>query len=320
MGKQLIDHGILSDTLRGLRSEPKYLLSKYFYDDRGTAIFRDIMNMPEYYLTDCEAEIFSHQKQEIIEAFTCGKDNFNVIELGSGDGFKTRIVLRQLLQNKAHFTYMPVDISEKANHILCNELQQELSDIRIEPVTADYMQHIRQINGYGNGRKVVLFLGSNIGNFHHKELKVFLSDLSSFTSAGDYLLIGFDLKKSPAVIMDAYNDPHGHTKRFNLNLLDRLNWELDAEFDLRLFEHHAQYNPLTGEVKSYLVSQKEHKVRLGVPDAIISFNKWEAVFTELSQKFDMETISRLAKDNGFRVKENFTDSRNYFVDSLWERI
>jgi L-histidine Nalpha-methyltransferase len=320
MEKQLIQSDIISDTLRGLLAEPKFLLSKYFYDDKGTAIFRDIMNMPEYYLTDCEHEIFSEQKVEIAEELSRGNNQFNLIELGSGDGYKTRILLRQLSVSKVNFTYIPVDISKRANDILFKEMQQSLPVVKVEPLTGDYLEHIKSNNGFGDTARVILFLGSNIGNFTESELEVFLRNISEFTRSGDKVLIGFDLKKSPQVIMKAYNDPHGHTRRFNLNLLARLNRELAADFKLDQFEHHTQYNPETGEVKSYLVSQAMQRVYIGALQRTFGFKKWEAVFTELSRKFDLLLIRQYAKEHSFKVVRNFTDSKNYFVDSLWEKV
>lgn len=320
MEKQLIESGFVKDTLQGLLAEPKYLLSKYFYDDKGTSIFRDIMNMPEYYLTDCEHEIFTNQKQEILEELCRENKQFNLIELGSGDGFKTRILLRHLSMSKVNFTYIPVDISEKANDILFRDMKQDLPLVKVEPLTGDYLEHISSNNGFGETARVVFFLGSNIGNFGERELEGFLRNLSEFARSGDKVLIGFDLKKSPGVIMKAYNDPHGLTRRFNLNLLERLNRELDADFKPDQFEHHTQYNPETGEVKSYLVSLTMQRVYIGALQRTFGFKKWEAVFTELSRKFDLLMIRKYAKEYSFKVIRNFTDSREYFVDSLWEKV
>jgi len=320
MEKQLIDSDLVKDTLQGLLAEPKYLLSKYFYDDKGTSIFRDIMNMPEYYLTDSEHEIFTKQKEEIAEELCRGNNQFNLIELGSGDGFKTRILLRHLSMRKVNFTYIPVDISEKANDILFRNMKQDLPLVKVEPLTGDYLEHISSSNGFGDTARIIFFLGSNIGNFGERDLEDFLRNLSEFARSGDKVLIGFDLIKSPQVIMMAYNDPHGYTRRFNLNLLERLNRELDADFKLDQFEHHTQYNPETGEVKSYLVSLTMQQVYIGALQRTFGFKRWEAVYTELSRKFDLLMIRKYAKEYGFKVIRNFTDSKEYFVDSLWEKI
>jgi L-histidine Nalpha-methyltransferase len=320
MEKQQIKSDIQTDTLRGFLSEPKFLLSKYFYDDKGTAIFRDIMNMPEYYITGCEHEIFTTQKDEIVKELCRGIHQFNLIEFGSGDGFKTRILLRMLAELKVNFTYIPVDISEEANSILSQALEKEFAGVKVNPLTGDYLEHIKSNNGFGPAAKMILFLGANIGNFSDRELEVFLNNLTHFTRSGDKMLMGFDLKKSPEVIMNAYNDPHGHTRSFNLNLLERLNRELDAQFDIKNFDTHIQYNPETGEVKSFLVSQVSQQVYVGAFKRFFQFEQWETIYTELSRKFDMKTIKLLAYNHGFRVVENFYDRRKYFVDSLWEKV
>lgn len=308
---------IAKDTLRGLSANPKFLLSKYFYDDAGSSIFQDIMQMPEYYLTDCEFEIFTTHRKQITEAFHENVQAFDLIELGSGDGLKTKILLQLLVENSVGFHYIPVDISHKANIELVNSLKNELPFLNVNAKTGDYFQEVKKLNGHSGLRKVILFLGSNIGNFTDEEINLFLGQLSTLCHKGDQVLIGFDLKKSPEVIMKAYDDPHGHTRRFNLNHLVRLNSELDANFDLDQFEQHTDYNPMTGEVKSFLVSKTEQTVYIAGLGKGFYFRKWEPIFMELSRKFDYGTIEKLAKDHGFRVETQFADNRNYFVDSLW---
>lgn len=320
MEQQALLSAIAADTLKGLSASPKFLLSKYFYDDAGSSIFQDIMQMPEYYLTDCEFEIFTTHKKQITEAFHEHLQAFDLIELGSGDGLKTKILLQFLVENSVGFHYIPVDISQKANIELVNSLKSELPFLNVNAKTGDYFQEVKKLNGHSGLRKVILFLGSNIGNFTDEEINLFLSQLSNLCHQGDQVLIGFDLKKSPEVIMKAYDDPHGHTRRFNLNHLIRLNRELDANFDLDQFEQHTEYNPLTGEVKSFLVSKTEQTVYIAGQGKRIYFRKWEPIFMELSRKFDYETIEKLAKDHGFRVATQFTDKQDYFVDSLWIKV
>lgn len=320
MEQQTLLSAIAADTLKGLSASPKFLLSRYFYDDAGSSIFQDIMQMPEYYLTDCEFEIFTTHKKQITEAFHENVQAFDLIELGSGDGLKTKILLQFLVENSIGIHYIPVDISHKANIELVNSLKSELPFLSVNAKTGDYFQEVKKLNGHSGLRKVILFLGSNIGNFTDEEIKLFLGQLSTLCHKGDQVLIGFDLKKSTEVIMKAYNDPHGHTRRFNLNHLIRLNRELNANFDLDQFEQHTEYDPLTGEVKSFLVSKTEQTVYIADLEKEFYFRKWEPVFMELSRKFDYGTIEKLAKDHGFRVKTQFTDKRNYFVDSLWIKV
>ena len=176
------------------------------------------------------------------------------------------------------------------------------------------------LNGQASIPKIILFLGSNIGNFSDNETEIFLNQLSTYTNPGEKLLIGFDLKKSPNIIINAYNDPHGHTRRFNLNHLIRLNRELDANFNIHQFEHHIFYDPQSGDVKSYLISTSEQIVDIKSINQDFHFRKWESIFMELSRKFILHTIEELAKKNGFKVIQNFTDKRSYFVDSLWIKV
>ncbi len=320
MEQQIITSALATDTIKGLSSTPKFLLSRYFYDDAGSAIFQDIMKMPEYYLTDCEEEIFTQQKELIARKFFGDDDSFSLVELGSGDGQKTKILLHHLAGLDIRFQYIPLDISQKANDDLQATINREIPGIEIHPRTGDYFKQLKELNGFASNRKIILFLGSNIGNFSEEETNRFLTQLAGFTRPGDKLLIGFDLKKSPKVIMDAYNDPHGHTRRFNLNLLVRLNRELDADFDTEQFDQYTEYNPETGEVKSFLISKTSQSVYAGALNQTWQFEKWEPVFMERSRKYDYKTINNLASHNGFRVVYNFTDSRNYFVDSLWEKM
>jgi len=317
MEQQVLLSELAVDTLRGLSSNPKFLLSKYFYDDNGSRIFQDIMQMPEYYLTNCEHEIFTTQKEKIIDAFV--KDNFifELIELGSGDGLKTKVLLNSLFNRAVSFKYIPIDISQIANKQLVDSLAKEIPDLKVNAQTGDFFRVMKQINGYSGIRKVILFLGSNIGNFSETELNLFLGQLSEFAHKGDKVMIGFDLKKSPEIIMKAYDDPHGHTREFNLNHLTRLNRELGADFYPSNFEQHTEYNPQTGAVKSFLVSTKDQKVHFEYLNKTFRFKKWESVFMELSQKFDLETIETLAMKHGFQIEEHFTDNRNYFADSMW---
>jgi len=305
------------DTLKGLSSTPKYLLSKYFYDDTGSSIFQEITKMPEYYLTKSEQEIFENQKEQITDAIISGNSRFDLLELGSGDGSKTKILLKLLLQKKSEFKYIPVDISSKANSDLVRELNKEIPSLKISPLTGDFFGLSDAGNINGETRKVIMFLGSNIGNFTEPEIDLFLTQLSDLCNNGDKVLIGFDLKKSPEIIMQAYDDPYGQTKKFNLNHLARLNRELDADFNLSMFEHHTTYNPVSGYLKSYLVSKERQTVNIKSLGQQIAFNRWEPVFMELSRKFDLPAIERFAFRHGFSPVKHFTDQKNWFTDSLW---
>lgn len=305
------------DTLKGLSSNPKFLLPRYFYDDKGSRIFQDIMQMPEYYLTDCEYEIFTHYQSEMKDMFVNGNAPFELVELGSGDGLKTKILLNHFVEHQVDFKYVAVDISRQANENLRKKLKAELPALNTEFKTGDYFKMMNELNHDSDNNKVFLFLGSNIGNFLEDERHLFLSHLSDLIQQNDKLLIGFDLKKPKDIILRAYDDPYGHTRAFNLNHLVRVNNELDADFDIESFRHVAQYNEQSGETKSFLISDKKQSVYIGALEQNIHFQKEEPIYMELSQKFDLDTIHQLAEKYGFKVKKNFTDRRNYFMDSLW---
>jgi dimethylhistidine N-methyltransferase len=316
---QEIFTSIAEDTIRGLSSNPKYLLPKYFYDDEGSGIFHEIMYMPGYYLTECELEIFIKQGEEIAKTLIGDNPSFNIIEPGSGNGVKTKILIHYLADRGARLTYMPIDISVKVNADFEENLKAEFPWLEVLPQTGDYLNLFTSKNNIEGTKQVIIFLGSNIGNLNSSELDFFLTDLSEFTREGDKVLIGFDLIKSPEIIMKAYNDPYGLTKKFNLNHLSRLNRELDADFNIDKFEYHTEYNPVNGKVKSFLVSTISQRVTLNAIGESFSFDAWEPVFMELSRKFDPRQIELLASDHGFFVERNFADLRNYFIDSVWTK-
>ena len=307
-----------NDTLEGLSANSKYLSSKYFYDTRGSRIFQDIMQMPEYYLTDCELEILRTRKQEILEAFAEKDARYNLIELGAGDGLKTKVLLSHLHDQNAIFEYTTIDISEEAVKNLVANLKQEIPGIKINGRVGDYFQLMEKISHNNHSKKILLFLGSNIGNFNKTQSLIFLKKLNFQMQSGDLLFIGFDLKKDKEIILKAYNDPHGHTAAFNLNLLQRINDELNADFDLDNFKHIEVYDPESGTAKSKLISLKKQEVIIHNLNKIISFEEGESIFMEMSQKYDMQMIMDLADKSGFEIVRNLYDKRQYFINSLWK--
>ncbi len=304
------------DVLTGLKADQKHLSSKYFYDVKGDEIFQKIMHTEEYYLTQKETEIFECDKQKIFESLS-GKEPFRIIELGAGDGLKTKILLQHFLECDADFTYTPVDISENALKILEQNLHVSLSNLKIESYQGDYFDALAEISS-GPERDVVFFLGSNVGNFSQDEAVRFLTKLRNSLKPSDLLFMGVDMKKDPSIILSAYNDASGITRDFNLNLLDRINRELDGSFDRNKFLHYPYYNPHTGECRSYLISKIQQHVE--VAGEKISFRPWESIFMEISKKYDDLQLNQLAQDSGFKPIESFYDKENWFVDVVWESI
>ncbi|UXX77960.1 L-histidine N(alpha)-methyltransferase [Reichenbachiella carrageenanivorans] len=306
----------LTDVHKGLSDEPKHLSSKYFYDKKGDELFQQIMHMEEYYLTNAELDIFQTHKCEIAQLFAPNKEPFNLIEFGAGDGMKTKVLLKELLDHEIPFDYVPIDISQNALDQLNQSLTKEMPALSFKGIQGDYFEVLNLLKEGNNKRNVVLFLGSNIGNFTNEEALSFTSEISDKLNTGDLLLIGVDLKKEPRKILLAYNDPAGITASFNYNLLHRINRELGANFDVAQFEHHATYDPVTGECKSALLSKIEQDVT--IEKNTFHFAKWEPIHTEISRKYALKQLHQLAKKSGFIIKKDLFDTHRYFVDSIWE--
>jgi dimethylhistidine N-methyltransferase len=307
-----------SDVWDGLTSAPKHLSSKYFYDDEGSRLFQEIMKLPEYYLTGCELEIFERQREDILGAFANGSNRFDLIELGAGDGTKTAVLVSHFLDRGADLTYSPIDISLQALDDLTAKFSAEFPALNMSAKQGDYFQILKSLKNGGGRRKVLLFLGSNIGNFTHEQSVEFFRSLRAVMNDNDLLFIGFDLLKDPHVIVRAYDDERGVTAEFNLNLLRRINRELGADFDLDKWSHYAIYRPVQCAARSFLISREDQTVHIEALGRSFEFGQWEAVFMEVSQKYSLSMIEDLARESGFAVKQNFFDSRNYYCDSLWK--
>jgi L-histidine N-alpha-methyltransferase len=306
------------NVVKGLSASPKFLQSKYFYDAEGDKLFRQIMDCPEYYLTRCEMEIFSTQHEVIAQTLLKRDKEFDVVELGAGDAVKSTHLLRYLSQKGIDYTYYPVDISENVIHLLEKELPKRIPGIHIEGLNGEYLDMVEKANLISDCRKVYLFLGSNIGNFTTQYANEFLLKLRKQMTTGDMLIVGFDLKKNPKQILEAYNDAGGITKAFNLNLLKRINRELDSAFDLTQFDHYATYNPITGACRSYIISLQKQQVI--IDEEVLEFEKNEDIYMELSQKYSVPEIDDLANQTGFKPVNYFYDSHDWFVDVVWEKL
>ena len=311
-----INLAFAADVYEGLTADKKFLPSKYLYDERGDAIFQEIMAMEAYYPTRSEYEILDTHKHAMRKLFSQGDEEFQLIEFGAGDGTKTKVLLRYFWEVTTNFTYVPIDISTHIVRELTEDLQQTLPGLRVQGICDDYFKAFDHLEN-NDVRKVVLFMGANIGNFDPAESMRFLKRIASYLSPGDQLMIGFDLKKDPQRILDAYFDQGGVTRRFKHNLLRRINEELGGNFDIEQFQYFPVYNPMHGSIFSYLVSKKEQEVYIEAIGQTIDFDAWEAIYMERSQKYSEKDILRLAHQTGFRVMDNFFDAERLFVDSLW---
>ena len=314
-----LDTSFKKEVYEGLTSDLKYLSSKYIYDKKGDKLFQDIMAMPSYYLTDCEFEILSIHTAEIAKLFNESTKGFDLIELGAGDGKKTKVLLKHLVNNDYNFVYKPIDISQNAIDSLSATLADEIADLTVDAEKGEYFEVLDRLKKFDTRKKAIVVLGSNIGNLLHPRAIEFLTQLKDTMNEGDVLFMGFDQKKHPQTILDAYNDPEGVTEAFNKNLLHRINNELGGNFNPDNFKHWEVYDPETGTAKSFLVSLKAQNVKISAIDLDVSFKPWETIHTEISQKYDDETVHWLAKESGLEITTDFTDSNAYYKNYVFTR-
>lgn len=302
----------------GLSAQNKTLPSKYFYDEIGDALFVEIMKMPEYYLTKAEFDIFKNQSQELIKVLKLNPSTFfELVELGAGDGTKTKQLLKALDDQNYNFEYMPIDISKNALKHLKASVNAELPTVRITPKQGDYFNVLADLK-QSEHPIVVLFLGSNIGNLPDERAKEFIQKLSDNLKAGDRVLLGVDLIKSESIVLPAYNDAQGITKRFNLNLLTRINKELDANFDLNSFTHQPEYTEQEGIARSFLVSTKDQTVAIRSLNKTFTFAKNEKIQTETSRKYNDYIMKGILGESSLKIIDRLTDSQNLFADYILE--
>ncbi len=308
----------LKDVQDGLNASPKYLQSKYFYDKKGDELFQQIMHSEDYYLTRCELEIFQQQSGKLAEFFKSKLGDFDVWELGAGDATKSSYLLKALKDQDVDFIYYPVDISANIIEWLQQNLPGKLPGLKLHGMQGEYLAMLNQSKTQSAKPKLVLFLGSNVGNIPLGETGAFLSSIRNCLNVHDILMIGMDLKKNPHIIRRAYNDRDGITSHFNLNLLERINRELGGDFCLDKFQHYPSYDPISGTCKSFLVSLEKQQVSIGAEK--FDFEKNECIQTEVSQKYSVSQTSSLAKLSGFEPIGHFFDSRNYFLEAVWECV
>ena len=301
----------------GLSSKRRSLSSRYFYDDEGSRIFQQIMEMDEYYLTNAEFEILDEQASKISQALSFSKP-YNIVELGAGDGKKTIRLLHYLQEAGIDFTYMPIDISQEAITMLQANINEVNREIKVVPMVGDYFDMLDQLRDEEKST-FLLFLGSNLGNFRLDDAQDFIQALHNKLKRGDKLLLGLDLQKNPHTIRNAYNDEGGITRAFNLNLLKRINRELAGNFNLQQWEFYSTYDPVNGEVRSFLISLEDHDVLISKLGKSFHFDKNELIYTELSRKYTLNEVEELAQKTGFKDVRHFQDSNLLFTDSLMTR-
>lgn len=309
-------HEFALDVLEGLSEHPKRLSSRWFYDARGSELFSRIMDVPQYYLTDCEREILETDAARITQSLA--NTSFNLVDLGAGDGRKTLLILSQLIQAGADVRYVPIDISEPAIADLVGRVSKALPTLEVQGLVSEYTDGLRWLHAQPDNRaNLVLFLGSNIGNFNKSLARGFLRRMWSALAHHDRVLIGFDLKKDIDLLLSAYNDPQGVTSAFNINLLHRINRELGGNFDTEQWRHFGTYNVFNGAMESYLVSRARQEVHIDAIGVTFHFDPWEPVHTEYSYKYLESDIDELAASTGFTIENRFFDRRHWFTDALF---
>jgi len=298
-----------AEVAEGLLSSPKSLPCKLFYDSAGSVLFEEITCLPEYYLTRAELEILSASAGEIAETAGSG---VTVVELGSGTAAKTCTLLRGISRRQLRVPYFPVDISPAALDLARQRVVEECQQVSVHPVIADFgdgFGFLRRIPG----RKLVLYLGSSIGNFDPEHAVAMLSQIREQLIPGDSLLLGTDFVKAESVLVPAYDDARGITAQFNKNILRRLNRELGANFDLESFKHLAIWNPTRSRMEIYLESLQPQNVLIRLPGMRIHLAAGEPIHTENSYKYTLPMVRDLLGAAGFILVNTWFDSRKWFA-------
>ena len=312
------------DVREGLLSSKKKLKPIYLYDEIGSLLFEKICLQKEYYLTRTERTILENFSPDIVSMQN--DTHISILELGSGSSDKTRILLECFLSKQKPLYYFPIDVSHSILYETIHKLSTDLSDLYIKGIASNYLEGIVKVRDFINSnqnlpnKKLILFLGSSVGNFEPNEVIDFLRIVKTIMDKQDMLLIGFDLQKSVKTIEAAYNDRAGITAKFNLNLLSRINRELGGEFNVGGFEHLAFYNENKARAEMHLLSKFDQQVKIRSISETFFFKKNETIHTENSYKYTLRQISALAEESGFKVKNNFTDKKKWYDLALFSPI
>lgn len=298
------------EVLAGLRGTPRTLPPKLFYDSRGAALFNAITRLDEYYLTRTELAILHDNASAIAARIGAGSV---LLEYGSGEAEKVRIILDRMRGDAAPAAYVPIDVSSGQLERVASELRGVYPEIPIIPVAADYtsLDQLPLPPRLHGARRVAFFPGSTIGNLHPSEARHFLRRMAAACGPDGAIILGADLRKDPAILHAAYNDSEGLTAEFNLNILLRLNRELGADFDLESFRHYAYYNPVAGRVEMHLVSLRKQIV--DVAGECVAFERGEGIWTESSYKYTWRDLDDLAHSAGLMIADRWSDRDDMFA-------
>jgi len=297
------------DVKIGLTSENKFLLPKYFYDIRGSELFEKICETEEYYPTRTEISILKNLSDTISER---NREKYLIVELGSGSSYKTNYILQSFLKSREKLYYIPIDVSDILVESSKN-LVEKYKRLFVTGLVTFYEEGMDYVVNVYKSPKLILFLGSSIGNFTQEQAIDFMKMLRNHITFGDRLIIGFDLIKDRKVLLEAYNDKEGITAEFNLNILKRINTELGGNFDLLKFNHLAIFNEEKSRIEMHLISKEDQNVFVKDIDEKITFKKSEIIHTENSYKFTHEMINSLADASGMEFSDSYTDDKKYFA-------
>jgi len=300
------------DVATGLGATPKWLSAKYFYDAAGSALFEEITQLPEYYLTSTECSIFHSHAREMVRA--AGED-LTVVELGAGSAAKSIVLLRELQRRQDTVRFIPIDVSESALDEAIARVGEALPGVVVTPAVMDYTEGLDGV-GRAEGRKLVLYIGSSIGNFEPFQAGALLRKLRASLNSGDAVLLGTDMRKPESVLIPAYDDALGVTAAFNKNILAHINRELGADFDLDAFAHRAVWNSEQSRIEMHLESLYDQVVNITVLRRSVGFRKGETIHTENSYKFTMPMLEAIADNGGFRIERTWSDQRDWFTVHL----
>lgn len=302
---------LADDVRRHLLARPRSLPPKYFYDERGSVLFDRICDTPEYYPTRAEQALLESSAREIVSRARPDQ----LFELGSGTSRKTRVLLDACRDLGFRPDYWPLDVSEEILVQTAKGLRAEYPWMRVQVLVGDYSGGFTSLPPMP-GRELALFLGGTVGNFSQAEAQGFLDELAGHLDEDDRLLIGFDRVKDPGVLEAAYNDARGLTAEFNLNILNVLNRELDADFDLSAFEHRAVYDAERQQIEMYLIARDEQTVRFRALGELLELDAGERILTEISRKFTRESLEALLAAGGFELEERFDAPKEWYSLAL----
>lgn len=310
-----ISDKISSSVHEGLLSSPKWLPSWLFYDSAGSRLFDEITRIPEYYVTRTERAILAERAGEIVSR-AAGAHALRLVELGAGSADKTRLLLSAAVERQDTVFYEPVDVSASALIEAQIRIEDEIPGVLVCPRVEDYTHDLELDSTLPTERRLVLYIGSSIGNFEPGESLMLLERVRAALDPGDCLLLGVDLVKEPSVLLAAYDDAAGVTAAFNRNLLTRLNRELDADFHPKTFAHRALWNPNSSRMEMHLVSKTKQTVWLPAIDLRVDFEAGESIHTENSYKYRPGDAEALLAKTGFAHEATWTDENGWFAVCL----